>query len=102
RIAAIFYRFDCLHQQTACDDDGPVGRPQVLLAAIHNGAHALLHPTILGVDALDTGERLGLLHLSINQPAIASVDLRAEGTRIDVVRAISGSTCQSAPVAEPC
>ena len=61
----------------------------MLFGAVHHGPHAFLHGPVLRVNALNTGEILGLLHLPIQQVVVAPVPLGAEGRLVHLERAIA-------------
>src|SRR6266851_4896389 len=78
-----------LQEQPARLDHGPVGGAQVLARAVDDGPHALLDRAVLGIDAVDAGEGLGLLHAAIQQVVVLAVALRAEGALVDVEGAVA-------------
>src|SRR5262245_6505436 len=73
--AARAHRGDRFLQQPPHLDDSFVGRAQMLLTAVADGPHALLNRAVLHVDAVDAGERLGLLHRAVDQIGIVAVGL---------------------------
>src|SRR5688572_30674668 len=73
RGAALLHRAYGLQQELARLDHRAVGRPQVLAAAVHDRAHALLDSAVLDVDAVDAGEGLGLLYLAVDQVVVRAV-----------------------------
>ena len=54
-------------------DDGHIAVGQVFSGAIPDGAHALLDRLVLGVDPLDAGEGLVLLHFPVDHPIVGTV-----------------------------
>src|SRR5216683_2883763 len=89
-----------LQEQPARLDHGPVGGAQVLARAVDDGPHALLDRAVLGIDAVDTGEGLGLLHAAIQQVVVLPVALRAEGALVDVERAVAEAALEAVLVGQ--
>ena len=78
RVSAIADGTNGGFQQLAGGDDRAIGRAEMLQGAVHDGAHRLLHSPVLGIDAVDTGERFRLLDLAIDQPIVLPVTDGAE------------------------
>src|SRR5437667_10338012 len=74
----------------------------MLLGAVDDRPHALLHRTVLSIDAVDAGKGLVLLDLAVDHPVVALV---AEGTELarllDIVRAVAVAALHPVVVAQP-
>src|ERR1700682_5578043 len=74
----------------------------MLLRAVDDRPHALLHRAVLRVDAVDAGESLGLLDLAVDHPVVALVAERTELARLlDVIGAVAVAALHSVILAQP-
>src|SRR6266849_9806297 len=74
----------------------------MLLGTVDDRSHALLHRAILGIDAVDAGEGLGLLDLTVDHPVVTLVAERTELARLlDVIGAIAVAALHAVVVAQP-
>ena len=73
RVAPLGHRRHRVEQDVAQDHDGAVGGAEMLARAVDDRAHALLHRMILGGDAVDPGEGLGLLLVAVDHPVDVAV-----------------------------
>src|SRR5262249_23918186 len=102
RVAARLHRLDGVEQQAPRRDDRAVGGTKMLLGAVDDRPHAFLHRAVLGIDPVDAGEGLVLLHLAVDHPIVALVAERAELTRLlDVIRAVAVAALHAVVVAQP-
>src|SRR5216683_400383 len=74
----------------------------MLLGTVDDRSHALLHSAVLGIDAVDAGEGLGLLDLTVDHPVVALVAERTELARLlDVIGAVAIAAFEPVCVAQP-
>jgi hypothetical protein len=59
----------------------------VLLRAIHDGTHALLHREVLGVDAAYAGEGLRFLFFAVDEVIVSQICLEERSARHEILRA---------------
>src|SRR5712692_4764851 len=95
RRAAGLDRPGRLQEQPPRLDDGSVGGPEVLAGAVYSAPHAFLHRAVLGIDAVDPREGLGLLHAAIQQVVVLAIPLGAEGRLVDVHGAVSKAALEA-------